>query len=32
MATAASGISRLLDNNPRRLDRQAVLAIYRASW
>ncbi len=32
MATAASTITRLLDNNPRRLDRAAILAIYEAAW
>ncbi len=32
MATAASAIGRLLDNNPRRLDRAAILRIYEAAW
>lgn len=32
MATAAASISRLLDNNPRRLDRAAILRIYEAAW
>lgn len=32
MATAAASISRLLDNNPRRLDREAILRIYEAAW
>jgi alcohol dehydrogenase len=32
MATAAAGISRLLDNNPRWLDRDSILKIYEAAW
>lgn len=32
MATAAASITRLLDNNPRRLDRQAIIRIYEAAW
>jgi alcohol dehydrogenase len=32
MATAAASISRLLDNNPRWLDRDAILKIYEAAW
>lgn len=32
MATAAASISRLLDNNPRWLDRDAILGIYEAAW
>jgi alcohol dehydrogenase class IV len=32
MATAASTITRLLDNNPRRLNRESILGIYQAAW
>lgn len=32
LATAAASISRLLDNNPRRLDRDTILRIYEAAW